>query len=163
MLSIVSPCFGQTGLECGRGRGRRPSVNPPSALRGLHWTKYGAPMHSTLNPKPTDDPDDFVVVASNVVRVAPADEELSKLLQEAAPRSSNPQTRTESDFPPVPPVDTTFRPAVVNNVQVPGDRPSIGKSAVRAFTGFLLAASIGVAAIAFQTPGNPATPIIPKL
>jgi hypothetical protein len=119
-------------------------------------------MHSTLIPKPIDDPDDFVVVAPNVVRVVPADEELSKLLQEAARRSSNPQTRTGSDFPPVPPVDTTFRPAVVNNVQVPGDRPSIGKSAVRAFTGFLLAASIGVAAIAWQTSGNLAKQLIAK-
>ena len=122
-------------------------------------------MHSTLNPKPTDGPHDFVVVAPNVVRVAPADEELSKLLQEAARRSSNPQTRTGSDFSagaPVPPVDTTFRPAVVNNVQVPGDRLSIGKSAVRAFTGFLLAASIGVAAIAWQTSGNVAKQIIAK-
>jgi hypothetical protein len=80
-------------------------------------------MHSTLNPKPTDDPHDFVVVAPNAVRVAPADEELSNLLQEAARRSSNPQTRTGSDFPagaPVPPVDTTFRPAAVNDVKVPG-------------------------------------------
>ena len=122
-------------------------------------------MHSTLNPKPTDDPHDFVVVAPNAVRVAPADEELFNLLQEAARRSSNPQTRTGSDFPagaPVPPVDTTFRPAVVNNVQVPGDRPSIGKSALRAFTGFLLAASIGVAAIAWQTSGNLAKQIIAK-
>jgi hypothetical protein len=122
-------------------------------------------MHSTLKPKPTDDPHDFVVVAPNAVRVAPADEELSNLLQEAARRSSNPQTRTGSDFPagaPVPPVDTTFRPAAVNDVKVPGERRSIGKSAVRSFTALLLAACIGVAAIAWQSSGNVAKQIIAK-
>jgi hypothetical protein len=122
-------------------------------------------MHSTLNPKPTDDPHDFVGVAPNVVPVAPADEVLSNLLQEAARRSSNPQTRTGSDFPagaPVPPVDTTFRPAAVNDVKVPGERRSIGKSAVRSFTALLLAACIGVAAIAWQSSGNAAKQIIAK-
>ena len=122
-------------------------------------------MHSMLNPKPTDDPHDFVVVAPNVVRVAPADEELFNLLQEAARRSSNPQTRTGSDFPagaPVPPVDTTFRPAAVNDVKVPGERRSIGTSAVRSFTALLLAACIGVAAIAWQSSGNVAKQIIAK-
>ena len=122
-------------------------------------------MHSTLNPKPTDDPHDFVVVAPNAVRVAPADEELFNLLQEAARRSSNPQTRTGSDFPagaPVPPVDTTFRPAAVNDVKVPGERRSIGTSAVRSFTALLLAACIGVAAIAWQSSGNVAKQIIAK-
>ena len=122
-------------------------------------------MHSTPNPKPTDDPHDFVVVAPNAVRVAPADEELFNLLQEAARRSSNPQTRTGSDFPagaPVPPVDTTFRPAAVNNVQVPGERGSIGKSAVRAFTALLLAACLGFSAIAWQSSGNVAKQIIAK-
>jgi hypothetical protein len=123
-------------------------------------------MHSTLNPKPTVDPPDFVVVAPNVVRVAPADEELSNLLQEAARRSSNPQTSsTGSDFParaPVPPVDTTFRPAALNDVQIPGERQLIGKSAVRAFTALLLAACIGVAAVAWQSSGNVAKQIIAK-
>jgi hypothetical protein len=120
-------------------------------------------MHSTLNPKPTDDPHDFVVGAPNAVRVAPADEELSNLLQEAARRFSNPRTHTGSDFPagaPVAPVDTTFRPAAINDVQVPGERGSIGKSAVRAFTALLLAACIGVAAIAWQSSGNVAKQII---
>ena len=31
ILSIVPPCFGQTGMECWAER-RRPSVNPPAAL-----------------------------------------------------------------------------------------------------------------------------------
>ena len=41
-------------------------------------------MHSTLNPKPNDDPHDVVVVAPDVVRVAPSDQEISHLLQQAA-------------------------------------------------------------------------------
>lgn len=34
ILSIVQPCFGQTGMECGAER-RRPSVNPRAALMRL--------------------------------------------------------------------------------------------------------------------------------
>jgi hypothetical protein len=122
-------------------------------------------MQSTPNPKQTDDPHDFVVVAPDAVRVAPADEELSNLLHEAARLSSKPQTHTASDFsagPPVPPVDTTFRPADVNNVQVPGRRRSIGRSAVRGLTALLLAACIGGAAIAWQSSGSVAKLIIAK-
>jgi hypothetical protein len=111
-------------------------------------------MHSTLNPKQTDDPHDVLVVAPDVVQVAPADEELSKLLRDAARHLSDQQTHTGSDLPagpPVPPVDTTFRPAAVNGVQVPGHRRSIGRPAVRAFTALLLAACISVAGIAWQS------------
>jgi hypothetical protein len=122
-------------------------------------------MQSTLNPKQTDDPHDFVVVAPDAVRVAPADEELSNLLHEAARLSSKSQTHTESDFsagPPVPAVDTTFRAADVNNVQLPGHRRSIGSSAVRGLTALLLAACIGGAAIAWQSSGSVAKLIIAK-
>jgi hypothetical protein len=122
-------------------------------------------MQSTLKPKQTDDPHDFVVVAPDAVRVAPADEEISNLLQEAARRSLKPQTGTESDLPAgpaVPPVDTTFRPTAVNDVQIPGLRPSIGRRAVRAFTALLLAACIGAAAIAWQSSGNVTKKIIAK-
>jgi hypothetical protein len=110
-------------------------------------------MHSTLKPKPTDDPHDLVVVAPDVVQVAPADEELSNLLREAARHHSHPQTHTGSDLPagpPVPPVDTTFRPAAVNDLLVAGNRWS-GRRVVRAFTALLLAACIGVAGIAWQS------------
>ena len=41
-------------------------------------------MHSTLKLKPTDDPHDFVVVAPDAVQVAPAEDEISNLLREAA-------------------------------------------------------------------------------
>ena len=61
----------------------------------------------------------------------------------------------------VPPVGT-FRAAAVNNVQVPGERGSIGKSAVRAFTALLLAACLGLAAIAWQSSGNVAKQIVAK-
>jgi hypothetical protein len=77
--------------------------------------------------------------------------------------SSDPQTRVGSDFsagPPIPPVDMTFRPTAVNNVQVPADRPSIGRRAVRAFTRFLLTACIGGAGVAWQFYGDAAKRII---
>jgi hypothetical protein len=54
-----------------------------------------------------------------------------------------------------------FRPAAaINNVQVPGDRPSIGRRAVRAFTRFLLTACIGGAGVAWQFYGDAAKRII---
>src|ERR1700686_1756887 len=120
-------------------------------------------MHSTLNPKQTDDPHDFVVVAPDVVQVAPADQELSNVLHDAARYLSDAKTHTGSDVPagpPVPPVDTKFRPAAVNNV--PGHGRAMGRSALRAFTALLLAACIGVAAIAWQSSGNVAKQIIAK-
>ena len=121
-------------------------------------------MHSALNPKQTDDPHDFLVVAPDIVLIAPADAELSSLAPDAMRYPSDPQTHIGSDFSAgiaVPPVDT-FRAAAVNNVQVPGERGSIGKSAVRAFTALLLAACLGLAAIAWQSSGNVAKQIIAK-
>src|SRR5258708_3010252 len=121
-------------------------------------------MHSTLNPKQTDDPHDFLVVAPDIVLIAPADAEHSSLAPDAMRYPSDPQSHIGSDFSAgiaVPPVDT-FRAAAVNNVQVPGERGSIGKSAVRAFTALLLAACLGLAAIAWQSSGNVAKQIIAK-
>ena len=121
-------------------------------------------MHSTLNPKQTDDPHDFLVVAPDIVLIAPADAELSSLAPDAMRYPSDPQTHIGSDFSAgiaVPPVDT-FRAAAVNNVQVPGERGSIGKSAVRAFTALLLAACLGLAAIAWQSSGSVAKQIIAR-
>src|ERR1700730_8794240 len=121
-------------------------------------------MHSTQNPKHTDDPHDVLVVAPDVVLVAPTDEELAKLARTLR-HPSNPHTRTGSDLPggpTVPPVDTTFRAAAVRDIQVTGDRPSIGRRAVRAFNGFLLVACIGVAAIAWQSYGDAAKQIIAR-
>ena len=112
-------------------------------------------MHSTPNPKQTD-PRDFLLIA-------PEDEELSNLAHDAMRYSSDPQTGMGSDFsagPPIPPIDMTFRPAAVDNVKVPGDRPSIGRRAVRAFTGFLLTACIGGAGVAWQFYGDAAKRIV---
>jgi len=91
--------------------------------------------------------------------------ELSNLAHDAMRYSSDPQTRMGSDFsagPPIPPVDMTFRPAAVNNVQVPGDRPSIGRRAVRAFIRFLWVACIGGAGVAWQFYGDAAKGIIAR-
>jgi hypothetical protein len=121
-------------------------------------------MHSTLNPKQTD-PRDVLLVAPDVVLVARGDKELSNLAHDAMRYPSDPQTHMGSDFSaglPVPPVDTTFRPAAVNDVQVPGDRRSLGRRAVRAFAGLLLAACIGGARVAWQSYGDAAIQIIAR-
>ena len=116
-------------------------------------------MQSTLNQRQTDpyaDPHDDVQVAC-------IDEELSMLAHDAMRDPSDPQPHMGSDLsagPAVPPVDTTFRPAAVN--QVPGHRPSIGGRVVRAFVGFLLAVCIGVAGIVWQAYGDTAKQMIAK-
>jgi hypothetical protein len=123
-------------------------------------------MHSTLTSKPGDDPHDVVVVAPDAVRVAPSDEELSNLLQQAARYRSDTQTGAASDVPAgpmVPPVDTTFRPASVNDVPAPGDNLSMAGRAVRAFIALLLAACIGLAAVAWKAYGDMAEKKIAKL
>ena len=124
-------------------------------------------MQSTLNPKQTDDPHDVLVVAPSVSLVAPTDEELSrlaKLAHDSARQPSDPKTPAESSGipagPPVPPVDTTFRPAAVNGVQLPGQRRSMGRGAVRAFIALLLAACISVAVFAWQSYGDVAKQMI---
>jgi hypothetical protein len=114
-------------------------------------------MHSTLNPQQADphaDPHDDVLVAR-------IDEELSKLAHDAMRDPLDPQTHTGSDFsagPAVPPVDTTFRPAAVNQ----GLRPSFGVRAIRAFIGFLLAVCIGVAGVVWQAYGDAAKQMIAR-
>jgi hypothetical protein len=122
-------------------------------------------MQTTLTPKPSDDPHDVVVVAPDAVRVAPAEEELSNLLQQAARYRSDTQTRAAPDAPAgptvppvetptVPPVDTTFRPAAVDDLLVRGKRWSMVRRAARGFIGLLLAACIGLAAFAWRTWGD---------
>ena len=116
-------------------------------------------MQSTPNPKQSDDPHDFVVVAPDAVTVAPAHDEIATLLHDAARHLSESQTRTASGFPacpPVPPVDTTFRPAAVDDVEVASPRRSIGRGAVRAFTALLLAGCIGATAFAWRSWGDAA-------
>lgn len=123
-------------------------------------------MHSTLIPKPGDDPHDIVVVAPDAVRVAPPDEELSDLLHQAARYRSDTQTRAVSDDPAgpaAPPVDTTFRPASVNDVPGSGIQGPMGRRAVRASIPLLLAACIGLAAVAWKSYGDVVTKNFAKL
>jgi hypothetical protein len=118
-------------------------------------------MHSTLKPKQADDPHDFLVVASDAVPVAPANEQLARLVHDAVRNPLDSQTLTGSGFataPPVRAVDTTFRPSDVNDIQVLGRRRWIGRPAVRVFPALLLAA--GVAAIAWQSYGDAAKQMI---
>ena len=114
-------------------------------------------MQSTPNQRQADpyaDPHDDVLVAR-------IDEELSKLAHDAMRDPSDPQPHMGSDLsagPAVPPLDTTFRPAAVNQ----GLRPSFGVRAIRAFIGFLLAVCIGVAGIVWQAYGDTAKQMIAK-
>ena len=122
-------------------------------------------MQSMLNPKPSDDPHDVIVVAPDAVRVAPSDEQISHLLQQAARFHSEAQARNETGLsagPPVPPVDTTFRAAAVNEVQGSGNGPSIGRRVGRPFAALLLALCVGAAAIGWQTFGYAAKKMMVK-
>src|ERR1700738_4685137 len=87
-------------------------------------------MHSTLNPKPTD------LIVRYFEQIALEDEQMA---------------RTPAD-------DAARHPPAANNIQVPGDRPWFGRSAGRGFVGLLLAACIGVAAVAWQSYGDAAKP-----
>lgn len=118
-------------------------------------------MHSTLPAKPTDDPCDFVVVEPDAVRVAPSDEELSELLHQAARHRSDNKTGTRPDFtanPTAPPVDTTFRPTAVS-----GERSPLARRMVRVFVTLLLAACMGVTALAWKSYGDVAKKQIARL
>jgi hypothetical protein len=128
-------------------------------------------MNSTLNPKQTS-PDDVLVITPDVVLVARPDREFASLAHDATsdPHDamsdpSDSQTRMASDFsagPSVLSADPTFRAAAVNNVRIPGDRPSIGVRAIRASIGFLLAVCIGIAATVWQSYGDTAKQIIAR-
>ena len=113
-------------------------------------------MQSTLNPEQTDPRNVFARVDEEIARayehIALADKQLSNLPHDAARQPSDPQTGM-----------TAFRPAAVNNAQAPGDRPSLGRRALRGFAGFLLAACISAAAIAWQSSyGDAAKQIIAR-
>ena len=116
-------------------------------------------MQSTPNPNQTD-PDDVLVIAPDIVLVARADK-----AHDAISRPSDSQTHMAPDFsagPSVLPVDTTFRAAAVNDVQVRGDRRSIGGRAIRACIGFLLAVCLAVAATLWQTYGDATKQIVAR-
>ena len=116
-------------------------------------------MQSTLHQRQNDDPHDVLVVAPDVALVVPTDEELARLAQTM--RHSSDQFRAGPDFPAgatVPPVDTTFRPAVSD---VAGRGRITGGRAARAFkAALLLALCGGAAAFAWQAYGDEARPMI---
>jgi hypothetical protein len=91
-------------------------------------------MDSTLNPKPTG------LIVRYFEQIALEDEQMA---------------RTPAD-------DAARHPPAANNIQVPGDRPWFDRSAVRGFVGLLLAACIGVAAVAWQSYGDAAKPTIAR-
>ena len=91
-------------------------------------------MDTTLNPKQTDSRD---------VLVARADEELAHAYEQIT-RADEQIARAEEQLSKL--EHDAARPAV------PGKRPLFDRPAVRGFTGLLLAACIGVAAIAWQSP-----------
>src|ERR1700731_5016099 len=93
-------------------------------------------MQSTLIPRPGDDPHDVVVVAPDAVRVAPADDELSSLLHQAARLRSDLQVRAAPGVaagPAVPEVDTRFRPTAAGDV--PGNSWPMARRGAGGFVG----------------------------
>src|SRR5258706_10559387 len=104
-------------------------------------------MDSTLNGEQTDPSNVFARVHEEIARayeqIAVGDKRIARTLAQDAARHP---------------------PAAVNNVQVPGHRPStFGRPAMRGFVGLLLAACIGVAAIVWQSSyGDAAKQIIAR-
>jgi hypothetical protein len=120
-------------------------------------------MQSTLIPRPGDDPHDVVVVAPDAVRVAPAEDELSSLLHQAARLRSDLQVRAAPGVaagPAVPEVDTRFRPTAAGDV--PGYGGSMARRALRGLMAILLAVGIGLAGVAWKAYGDVAKKQIAK-
>ncbi len=124
-------------------------------------------MDSTPSPTqahPHRERDDVLLARKDL---AGAEEALSRLAQSAVRHASDRRTgMAASDFSAglrvtEPPFEATLRPAAVNNDQLPSDRPSLGRRAVRTFARFLLVAGIGVAAtLAWQSYSEAAKQMI---
>jgi hypothetical protein len=120
-------------------------------------------MQSTLISRPGDDPHDVVVVAPDAVRVAPAEDELSSLLHQAARLRSDLQVRAAPGVPAgpaVPEVDTRFRPTAAGDV--PRISWPMARRALRALMAILLAVGIGLAGVAWKAYGDVAKKQIAK-
>jgi hypothetical protein len=118
-------------------------------------------MQSTLKPKQDDDPHDFLVIASDGVAAAPAREQAPSLSPDAVRRPLDSETLTGPGFaaaPPVRPVDATFRPATVDDIQPLGQRRWIARRIVRAVMAVLL--TVGAAVIAQHSYGDAAKQMI---
>jgi hypothetical protein len=111
-------------------------------------------MPTGVKPKATDS-QDFVVIPSDQVRVAPSDAEITDLLRAAARQNSDAGTRATADASAPSSaltVDTTFRATAVND-DVPARKGSFGRRALRAVAALLLTLGIGAAALSWQTFG----------
>jgi len=120
-------------------------------------------MQSTLISRPGDDPHDIVAVAPDAVRVAPAEDELSSLLHQAARLRSDLQVRAAPGVAAaqaVPEVDTTFRPTAAGDVQ--GNSWPMARRALRGLMALLLAVGIGLAGVAWKAYGDVAKKQIAK-
>ena len=111
-------------------------------------------------PNPTqNDPHDVLEIAPDIVLVARAEQQLSRLARDAAKRPPNPQARTEPDFsarPSVPPVDARFRSTAAGNAAARGGAPSTSTRLIRGLAGLLLAVLVGVAGYIWQAYGEAA-------
>jgi hypothetical protein len=127
-------------------------------------------MQAMLNPKPSDDPHDIVMIAPDAVRVAPADEEIESLLKNKVrapaepPLHAAPDLTASATVPPagatVPPVDTTFRATAANDILIKSRRRSMAGRVLRGVAALLLAACIGGAAMAWRYHGEAAQQMI---
>jgi len=119
-------------------------------------------MQSALNPA-HNDPHDVLEIAPDIVLVARAEEELSKLAaRDAKTRAPQPQEPAQpkqdlvsTEVASVPPIDTGFRATAVN----PGRR-SRGGRAIRGFFGVLLAVLVGGAVLTLKVSGDVAQQVI---
>jgi hypothetical protein len=128
--------------------------------------EVGSTMRPTLSPA-DNDPHDVLEITPDVVLVARAEEELSRLARETKNRSdagsSQPKTEPpsldkEPGVPPreMPALDTSFRAARLD------DGPSMAQRVGRGLVGLLLAVCIGAAAVAWRASGEVAREAITK-
>ena len=119
-------------------------------------------MQSTLDPA-HNDPCDVLEIAPDIVLVARAEQELSKLARDAKARdvktrAPQPQPKagpTPVEDPSVPPIDTAFRATAVTR-----NRPSSAGRAIRGFVGVLLAVLVGGAALTLKVSGDVAQQVL---
>jgi hypothetical protein len=102
---------------------------------------------TTLNPKQSDPRHVMAARADEKLahvyeQITRVDEEIARAEEQLSKRHD--AVRHPSDYPQT--HRNTFRPAVLAN------RPSLGRRSVRGFIGLALAACIGVAAFAWQSP-----------
>jgi hypothetical protein len=105
-------------------------------------------MQSTLNPN-QGEPRDVRLEPPDVVRAPRAAGEAPNLAPDAVRHALDSQARAGSEGAAVPPVDTTFRPAV-DNVRIPAARGTLGRRVLRGVAGFVFTVCVGVGVVAFQ-------------